>query len=268
MAGEIVGDPAAPPESETGNQTPSDGVPAPVEAEQSENANVETPASGFGEVKRDHRVPFDRFQKVNNQRKEAEAKATELQNQLELLQSRPPESSGAVSDQLKSLAETARDNFNDPDRFVEAISKMAQLSAQGTASQTLEGLLQQQQQQAQQQQFMGVVEQSWNQATTEFPDLKDSNSALFKEAAAEYDSDPSLKDSPTGMYRAAQSAYLRRMMHGGGPQTPAQLEGNAPAPPTVAGGDLAKDLEILSQRGTREDVKEFLKKHQPWKKPE
>jgi len=266
MAGEKEGLPAAQPGEIAGSQTPDIGAPAPKEARTSEQTSDTAPASGFGSPK-DHRVPYDRFKEVNSKRKEAEAKAAELQQQLELVRAQPQQPAGDLANQIDRLTEAARDSYNDPDRFVDAMTKIAQLSAQGTANSTLEGLLQQQQQQYQQQQFQGIQEQSWGQAVTEFPELNDQSSGLFKEAASEYESDPGLQASPTGMYRAVQAAALRRMQRGGqGSQRPTRLETGAPAPQVPADSDIKEDLGSLQRGGQRKDFRDFLAKHQPWTK--
>lgn len=270
MAGEDQGNPAAQPVEQSGVQAPGSEAPASGEAQSSENTGNNAPASGFGQPGKDHRVPYDRFQKVNSQRKEAEAKAAELQEQLEMLRQQPTQQPPSqVNEQIESLRQMASEHFHDPVKYTEAMSKIAQLSAQGTANTTLEGLLTQQQQQYQQQAFQSVSEQSWQQAEAEFPELKDQNSELFKAAAMEYDSDPGLQNSPTGMYRAVQAAALRRMMQGGGvPQVPAQLEGSAPAPPATGEGDFKQDLTNALNSGRAQDTRNLLAKHQLWKRHE
>jgi len=115
------------------------------------------------------------------------------------------------------------------------------------------------------QQFDVQRQQAWDQARSDYPELNNPKSDFFKEAEAEYLSDPGLQELPTGMLRAAESTFARLSRLGGAPSSSQRLEGGVrPAPQTTPQAEEAADRAGI-QPGDPNSLLRYLEKHQPWK---
>lgn len=260
----VFGNPA--PNDDSGRQE-AGADSSPQEAQSPEHSQSPQASGPSG----DQRVPFDRFKKVNDQRKEHEARVKELEAQLSQLKSQPAVPQSPMSQELDLTSEIQRWESeavkswdSDPQRYHEAQRKLTELTTQQTLNATLSHLFQQQEQEQQIAAMQQQQQQFSQRAYTEFPELQDPNSDLYKLAEQEYMSDPSLHNSPSGAYRAAQAARLKLLSQGGNAR-PQALETGRPAPVQTSADAIKNDLtNALSNAQQRGSVAAFLQKHQPW----
>lgn len=260
----VFGNPA--PADDSGRQEAGAGS-SPQEAQAPEHSQSPQASGPSG----DQRVPFDRFKKVNDQRKEHEARVKELEAQLSQLKSQtavpqsPMSQELDLSSEIKRWRDEATKTWDsDPQRYQEAQQKITELTVQQSLNSTLSHLFQQQEQQQQMAVMQQQAQQFSQRAYQEFPELQDPNSDLYKLAEQEYMSDPSLHNSPSGAYRAAQAARLRQLSQGGHVR-PQALESGRPAPIQTSADAIRRDLTNALENGPRRgSVAAFLQKHQPW----
>ena len=252
----VMPTPSGNPGSSAGAQ-PTSGAPAPNEEQQVESLPFRSPSSGSVGNKED-RVPKERFQEVYKRMKEAEEKLSSLENKpMEVDLSRP-----GYDEQISRWRSIAEKSYgHDSQEFTNALNQMSALQAKAAASEMMEQFLQHQQVETAKTGYQQEMQQSWDRALSDFPELRDESSEFYNGAAQIWLEDESLQSSPSGMYRAAEIMFGRRARSSN--NKPPALEGSRKSNSVSSPG--SDDIGVQAQgaldalkRGDNAELQRFL----------